>query len=253
MIKNLKLWGVLTAIISTYSTLLALFYQYGFWLHFRVNPLAYASLSEVTTNIILVTIPIALIVFISLIPGHMLTIFSMTGEKNKKLANWILLTVFLLMAIVASYLTYKFKEELGLDLRAYLFCMLPIILIAPIVNMLPAVKSAIPNKAYRFSIVAFLSFLPFLCPYSGWQIAHFIVQNKRYSYIPEEYIPKSVKKLSDNQEGIKYIGRIGSHIFLAPFNNSALIITSEEAMLPLVLVEHYYKGKTECENDSQQK
>ena len=141
------------------------------------------------------------------------------------------------------YFLYEFNDVRGeyqIDTKAYFLLVFPSVPLAMFLMRMDKVKQIIPHRTQRFAVVALVCSLPFICFYAGWQMSDLIYRNQRYTYVPSDHLPEKLKNISADKD-IKYIGKIGSHIFLSPMDNSAVVVTSEEFMMPLVLMRYRNK------------
>ncbi len=243
---DVKSWGTVIAIVSAFATFSAILFQYGFWLRFNINPLSYATFSEITANIIIVLIPISILALILAGPFYMLLLFVKKPlDELKKLCGRDfsegIIDVALIISII-GFIVVIFDlipiESNDKKLMTRYWTSLPLIFVAVKISFnLQLLKITIPNELYRISILFFLCFTPILCYWTGNFFANSIFKNESYSFIPANYVPESIKKISDDKD-IKYIGKIGEHIFLSSLDNKTLIVMLETDVSPLILKEY---------------
>ena len=71
----------------------------------------------------------------------------------------------------------------------------------------------------------------------GMDAAKSVYENKKYSYIENSDIGQDVLKSKYTE--LKYLGKLGEHLFLSPLDNTKIIIVDEKGLQPLILIQHY--------------
>ncbi len=220
---------LLVPAVYVYGIILASFFEYGFWTQIETNPLSSISFSELATSSVAKIFPIF---FIGCIISYLLYLVVEETSKSEIILIAVSSLVLLIIFVILAYFNNS----------AVVLCLLSWATIFVLIS--GGFFEKIPKKNITFSLTLFLLTAPIICWAMGESYSRDILYSKSYAYIPEEYIPESMKKISDGK-GLKYIGKIGKRIVLSSVydcssgkDNCHLIFEQEKNISPIVLEKH---------------
>lgn len=239
--------GIYLAAIPIFVTGISCLYLLGYWFPFPVQPLLYLSFSEVLNY----SLPAIVLCLIAITVG--LPLGEYFGNKHvaqlsqdiaktvmdhpEQNMNQILkqhryaskyLKVFLIFLCIITGWFQAFR---------FLILYVSILVAFDLAQIDLLFPTSFSNLFARRVILIIILGLPGYVFVMGLEDGYDVKDNRYFWYVDSAKLSKEVFS-RDKVEPLKYIGKLGEHIFLSTLDNDSFVITDDKTIDPLVLQRH---------------